>query len=68
MAEVEEEGEDVEGGVGRGRGHLDAQESDESSSQTEAGDKDVDCGESLDTAIINENEESANQIFLCKRR
>ena len=62
MPEVEKEGEGCRGGRGRGRGHLDAQESDESSSETEAGDKDVDCGESLDTAVINENEETVNQI------
>ena len=29
----------------RNKGHLGAEESDESSSQTEADDKDVDCGE-----------------------
>ena len=55
-------GRGCRGGRGRGRGHLDAQESNKSSSQTEAGYKDVDCGESLDTAIINDNEESTNQI------
>ena len=55
-------GRGCRGGRGRGRGHLDAQESNESSSQTEAGDKDVDCGESQDTAIINDNEESTHQI------
>ena len=50
------------GGRGRGRGHLYAQVSDKSSSQIEAGDKNVHCCESLGTAIINENEESASQI------
>ena len=55
-------GRGCRGGRGRGRRHLDAPESDESSSETEAGDKDFDCGESLDTAVINENEETANQI------